>query len=625
MTWNLQDALRSTATKTESDNNGWAACAHIIAALQPDILILQETGDNSCCGGSNDGVSTLNLLLDYFFFGGNDVFNGNTPITSYVQLYAPSYDLPHRFISSDTDGFNRNIILSRFPFADLNGDFKATMSDIPSVQVNSAYAPGGDGGVRGFMFAEVDLPDTTYVGDLVVGNAHLKCCGSASDQAQRRDAAQNTAYVIDYWFNGAGTGSPDPNSRISDSPQATSILDADTPVIVGGDLNEDEQTNGQDGPANWLSNADPLVGADGTDRDGSNATQDNARHPFNPSWRCTQGSCSSVFGSKLDYLIWQDSIATARHEFLFDSEDTPAGSYPAEILSYANTTEISDDASDHRPVIVDFILPIVPISGGACCTNDACADGVEAIDCANGGGHYQGDATTCSGVDCTVDTGACCDGLTCFDGVIQSNCEFGGLGVYQGDASVCAGVDCDATGACCTGETCTDDESAGSCITGGGTYEGNGSSCSGVTCMAGCVENGACDDADVCTYDTCNTGMCFNDDIAYGDLDGDDDVDLNDIVCSADGFAGAFAGDCTASSVDIAPCTPDGTINIDDVLATLDAFAGTDPCCGGSGGVGACCDDMMNCFDGVSQENCEPFGGTFQGDGTTCATDPCGG
>lgn len=66
----------------------------------------------------------------------------------------------------------------------------------------------------------------------------------------------------------------------------------------------------------------------------------------------------------------------------------------------------------------------------------------------------------------------------------------------------------------------------------------------------------------------------------YGDLDETGAVDLSDILCVLDGFAGEF-GNCPAERVDVAPCEHDGVIDLSDILAVLDAFAGTalcDPC-----------------------------------------------
>ncbi|MDD4868360.1 MAG: hypothetical protein PHQ28_14980, partial [Mycobacterium sp.] len=61
-----------------------------------------------------------------------------------------------------------------------------------------------------------------------------------------------------------------------------------------------------------------------------------------------------------DYLCWQDSIASIRRAIIFNSIGLPTGWYPPEIVGYPTPATISATASDHRPVFVDFILPLVP-------------------------------------------------------------------------------------------------------------------------------------------------------------------------------------------------------------------------------------------------------------------------
>lgn len=356
MTWNVQDALCSTTTRKREQLGDWHAIVCIVASLRPDVLILQETGDNSGNGtGSGvDSVANLATTIDLFLHGGNDPFEGGT-VTSYVQKYAPGYDLPFVFVSSSNDGFNRNIILSRYPFADLNGDGKSQLSDIPFISPDE-WAPGGNGGIRGFMFAEIDLPDEIYEGDVVVGNAHLKAGGGSDDHSDRVRAAQNVGYYIYYLLGGAGTGSPDPHSKVADNPQVTQILTSTTPVIFGGDLNEDEQRNGSTvGPADWLVRGGGFSGSNGTDRDTTDSRYDNATEFFS-------GSRSTQSSSKLDYLAAWDSIAIDVREFVFLSSAVPSGKHPAELLNYPtpgnpNPALASSTASDHRPVIVDFALP----------------------------------------------------------------------------------------------------------------------------------------------------------------------------------------------------------------------------------------------------------------------------
>ena len=351
MTWNVRDNIRRLEAKNQS-LSAWSAIARTIAGLEPDIIIFQETGDNNTSGGV-DGVADLETTVGLLFNGGPDPFLGGT-VTEYVQLYRPGYDLPHVFVSSDSDGFNRNIIVSRWPFADLNGDTRELRSDF---LLNGAgiYAPGTDGGIRGFMHCEVDLPDEIYAGDLVVGNSHLKSGGNSSDFSQRLNASQNIGYYLYHLYNG-GTGStPDPDNAIFDSPPATSVLDENTPIIWGGDLNEDENTNGRDGPAIWMTRAQG-IGSDGNDADNTDASFDAATEFFT-------GNRSTLGSSKLDYLLWQDSIATLIRAHNFSSANVPPASMPPELVGFGfppNNDDgrlVSGQASDHRAVFADFELP----------------------------------------------------------------------------------------------------------------------------------------------------------------------------------------------------------------------------------------------------------------------------
>lgn len=354
MTWNILDGICRTNNKVE-DLNNWSALARIVAAMKPDVLILQETGDNdgNGTGSGVDSTSQLTTTFNYFLHGGNDSFKSNAPVTAWVQKYAPTYDLPYIYVSFSSDGFNRNVVLSRYPFVDITGDgltAVSTWSSLPDL-----YAPGGTPGIRGFIFTEINLPDADYAGNLIVGTAHLKAGGAASDKSERLIASQNIAYYIDYMFNGGGTATPDPRGMILDSPAATLVPSATTPVIWGGDFNEDENSNGRDGPAWWMTKAQVNGGTDGTDRDRTDCIYDDARDYFTNN-RTTQSS------SKLDYICWQDSIATLRRSFIFNSVNCNSTTTPPELVGYVGGfTLCTSFASDHRPVIADFILP-APVS-----------------------------------------------------------------------------------------------------------------------------------------------------------------------------------------------------------------------------------------------------------------------
>lgn len=347
MTWNVQDGICSSNDKGDTFGD-WNALVRIVAALQPDVLILQECADNSGnnTGSGADSVTTLEAVADLFVNGGSDPFEGGI-VGSYTKLFVPDYDLPYVFASTNSDGFNRNMIMSRYPFADLNGG-GAELSNF--VVLPDEYQEGGNGGIRGFQFGEIDLPDEIYAGDVVIGNAHLKAGGSGSDFDQREMASFNTAYFVDYYYNGAGTGTSDPNNRIP-VPTSGTVLDEHTPVIWGGDLNQNPSSSS---PNSIMTRAENFGGSDGTDRDRSDSAFSNASQPVSGD-TSTQGS-----SSRLDYLLWQDSIAQVRRQFIFRSSGSNmnTGRLPFPVSTFPiNPLSTSSLASDHRPVIVDFILP----------------------------------------------------------------------------------------------------------------------------------------------------------------------------------------------------------------------------------------------------------------------------
>jgi len=360
MTWNVQDEICRTNLK-QDNFDGWNAIVRAVAAMKPDVLILQECGDNSGngTGGGVDTVAQLETVMDLFINGGPDPYVGGT-VGSYIKKYDPALDYPYVFVSTVTDSFNRNVIISQHPFADLNNDLgsSATFSNI-IVTSPDAYSTGGNGGIRGYQFAEIDLPDTVYMGDVVVGNGHLKAGGSFSDGADRQEAAQNIAYFIDFFYNGAGTGVPDPNGKIPfDIPGTTTLLDEYTPVIWGGDLNQriGPASGNSKSPAEWTTQAAVNGGTDGTDRDRGDSLWDAAVHPLT-------GDTTTQSSSKIDFLCWQDSIAATRRQFIFRTDSGwPVGTpFPPPVDTFPPAPQsLTNIASDHRPVLVDFILPLAP-------------------------------------------------------------------------------------------------------------------------------------------------------------------------------------------------------------------------------------------------------------------------
>lgn len=364
VTFNIQDRICSTNAKQEGQNS-WTAIAVQIAALRPDVLLMVECGDNSANGtGTAQGYNTVDTVqrltdtLNMLMRGGTDTYvSGNPAVTAYVTKYASlGYDLPYVYVSDQTDNFNRNVVLSRFPLADLNGDFRTSIGTFTlSADSANPYYTAGNAGVRGFLFSEINLPDDRYGGDFVMGGGHLKSGGAAGDLSERLVASQRIAYYIDAIFNGLGGSTPDPNVRCSNFPRPNKVLTAQTPVVWAGDFNEDELTNGRDGPVLWTTRAAATSpgATDGTDRDRTDSSYDDSRDPFTNN-RNTQGSNAN---NKLDYICWQDSIATLRRSFVFRASTMPSTATPPEFASYPGLYFNISAFTDHRAVVADFVLP----------------------------------------------------------------------------------------------------------------------------------------------------------------------------------------------------------------------------------------------------------------------------
>ncbi|NOT00294.1 MAG: hypothetical protein HOP29_06665 [Phycisphaerales bacterium] len=94
-----------------------------------------------------------------------------------------------------------------------------------------------------------------------------------------------------------------------------------------------------------------------------------------------------------------------------------------------------------------------------------------------------------------------------------------------------------------------------------------------------CLSADDCGDDDLCTHDACVADFCANSPRKFGDVNNDGMVDIFDILCVLDGFAGTFNPPCTLTNLDLAGCPGgDGSIDIFDILAVLDGFAGVNTC-----------------------------------------------
>ncbi len=246
---------------------------------------------------------------------------------------------------------------------------------------------------------------------------------------------------------------------------------------------------------------------------------------------------------------------------------------------------------------------------GACCSVDSCTDGVKEADC---GDTWLGDGSTCA--DCVA--GACCasDGSCTY--VIGSDCD----GVFN------AGVAC--ADANCMAAPANNDCSGALVISDGDTAIDNTTATS-------------TGDEDFTLCDNFNVEGVYND--LWFSYDATCDGSVTISLCDTVDFDSRIAvyGACGGAMV---ACNDDcgGSVNGlsseltvaadmgDTIIIRVGNFAEGG---GGTGTMnvscqavapGACCVGGNDCLDGMTEADCDAFGGMFMGYGTDCANIACG-
>lgn len=97
-------------------------------------------------------------------------------------------------------------------------------------------------------------------------------------------------------------------------------------------------------------------------------------------------------------------------------------------------------------------------------------------------------------------------------------------------------------------------------------------------------------------------------------------VDQLDVSAVTDGYKNVIRTRCPTHNIDIkgsTGCEPDGVVDLFDLLAVLDAFAGEPNCpC-----PGACCGEDEFCLGELREEECNALGASWLGGGVLCYTD----
>lgn len=275
--------------------------ARVIAALNPDVLALQEVGAAPPRRGQPAGRKRT-----------------AEDVTELLQHIAPqpAGGKWHAFQGKDC------VIASKYPLK-----LTATRT-----------VPAGE---RELAMALVDLPDEDFAMDLYVLNNHYKCCDPETNDALRQQ--QSDALVA--WLRDART----PGGNI-DLPERTAIAIVGDLNIVGslqplqtlleGDI-IDEEKYGPDRPPDWddspLTDARPLHNVSG---------------PDDWTWR---DDTSAFEPGRLDFVLYTDSILEAVQSFVLNTvvmsdEDLEA----AGLRKFDVAQDNVGKQYDHLPLVVDF-------------------------------------------------------------------------------------------------------------------------------------------------------------------------------------------------------------------------------------------------------------------------------
>ena len=352
-----------------------AAMQRLLAAADPDIIGFSEVNNAS----ASSVASKLNAWIP---------FEGGT-----WNVVKDDYDL---------------MVASRFPIATTHAEvfrsFPVTVTDVPG-----------------------------WEDPLLFTSSHLKCCGGASNEAQRQSEADEfMAFMREAYLEGGAL-----------------TLPAQAPAIFGGDLN----MVGLDDPIYTLVTGDISDEAEygpdfQPDADGTALTEwpiVQSDAPFDYTWE----NVNSEFGpGKLDYIITRDDVAPVLKGFALNT----AAMSVERLFQFGLNASDSEDASDHFMVVAD-----IAASGNLTDTDaddvpdlfDNCTalanadqadfngDGVgDACSDADGDGLSDAVELTIFGTDpASADT----DGDGIDDATELQNCNTGCVGDYNADGLISIG------------------------------------------------------------------------------------------------------------------------------------------------------------------------------------------
>jgi exonuclease III len=186
----------------------------------------------------------------------------------------------------------------------------------------------------------VDLPDTRYGDDILIINAHLQSGGRDIGRQNEVDAV--VSFIRDVEKKGESL-----------------TLKKGTPILIVGDLN----LVGEARQLHTLISGDirneKLFGPDSLpDWDSSPMTDLIPLHIAEPeayTWWWKRGR-RGISPGRLDYVIYTDSAASVAKSFVLRTESMS----DADLAGYGLRRDDTSTASDHLPVVADFIIGAAP-------------------------------------------------------------------------------------------------------------------------------------------------------------------------------------------------------------------------------------------------------------------------
>ncbi len=285
------------------DRVGAEKFARLVAALNPDVLALQEIGvhprDRDRPKGRAKSAEDVRQLLD-------------------TVAALPDGNRWHAVGGGDC------VIASKYPLK-----LAADQPDPP--------------GERKLAMALVDLPDAYFGPDLYVINTHFKCCdGQTNDPLRQKQSDAIAAWIRDLTTPGGQL----------DLPAGTAIVIAGDLNIVGGfqpvkTLLEgdivDNDRYGEDWPPDWdrtpLADAHPLHNLTGPE----DWTWRDDEQPYPP--------------GRLDFVLYADSVLEAVKKFALNTTAMTDQDLKAAGLNRFDSAKDEVGRSyDHLPLVVDFQL-----------------------------------------------------------------------------------------------------------------------------------------------------------------------------------------------------------------------------------------------------------------------------